>query len=162
MRLVDLEDNWFVFCQIDTNRSPFKQWHRSCPRGRQFKTARIEQADKHEREIAMAIPGNWTLHFDWFCTGNYAATDMTFNADGSWTMSAFGYTGRWSEVSGELVFNFSGLPTVYSGNFVVNAAVGAMTTFNPGENGCWYLLRKVAATAQKVAPSHDPAGKPTS
>jgi hypothetical protein len=107
----------------------------------------------------MAIPGNWTLHFDWFCTGNYATTDMTFNADGSWTMSAFGYTGRWSEVSGEFVFNFSDAPTVYSGNFVVNAAVGAMTTFNAGETGCWYLLRSGAVAAKKDVPSYDPAGK---
>jgi hypothetical protein len=110
----------------------------------------------------MAIPGNWTLHYDWFCTGNYASTDMIFKSDGSFTLPSFGYDGRWVEVSGELIFNFSGAPTVYAGHVVGGAAVGAMTTFVAGEIGCWYLIQEGVASrdAQKAAtPSLDPSGK---
>jgi hypothetical protein len=85
---------------------------------------------------------------------------MTFNSDGTWVIGAFGLNGQWVEGSGELIFNFAGLATVYAGNVVSSAAVGISTTFG-GSTGCWYLTKQglAAAAGQKGAPSADPSGR---
>ena len=40
----------------------------------------------------MAVPGTWTLFYDWDCDGSYSKATMTLKADGTWTSSE-GYNG---------------------------------------------------------------------
>jgi hypothetical protein len=32
----------------------------------------------------MAVPGDWTLFYDWDCDGGYGQTPMSITADGRW------------------------------------------------------------------------------
>jgi hypothetical protein len=104
----------------------------------------------------MSAVGNWTLHYSWGCTGGYGTSSITFNANGTLTMSP--YTGKWIENSGEVVWKFDNAPNaVYSGNEMSNAMLGISTTF-AGLNGCWYALRVGTSLAAEGKSEHDAAG----
>jgi len=104
----------------------------------------------------MSIPGTWQIFFDWGCTGIYSSVDITFNPGGTWSSGIF--SGQWVEVSGEVIFNFTGLATVYAGNVSGGAAVGISADFG-GNTGCWYMVKAAPAAAKAGTPSHNLAGK---
>ena len=98
-----------------------------------------------------AVPGNWTLFFDWDCDGSYSTLAVVFNAGGTW--SGGGFTGPWVSVAGMLTFTFNGSETTYSGNIASKSVTGIQTTF-AGLNGCFYLLQAGVPAAASAA-SHD-------
>jgi hypothetical protein len=112
----------------------------------------------------MSIPGNWTLHFSWGCTGGYSQSPMTFNANGTFNLAP--YTGKWSSVPGVILWRFDQAPnTVYAGNVIGGAMNGMMSTF--GSQGCWYAITgtgtiPAASATAKVehAEKLDAAGAP--
>jgi hypothetical protein len=110
----------------------------------------------------MALPGNWTMFYDWSSTGNYTSTSMTIAANGTWT-NGQGFTGVWVQGSGILTFVFNNSKTTYSGNWADKSVTGVNTTFG-GLNGSFYLLAEGAgaATAQTATKPHsvaDSSGK---
>jgi len=108
----------------------------------------------------MAVPGNWTLFYDWNCDGTYSRTTMTVNADGTWT-NAESYSGRWVQVAGMFVFKFNGLDTTYSGNLASKSITGISTTFS-GLNGCFYMLQAGVPTSftdERASGKMDAAGQ---
>lgn len=106
--------------------------------------------------------GEWTLHFDWNCTGNYAQVEMMLNGDGTLTLSPSA-TGHWVENDGKIMWNFDTGPAVYSGDIIGAAMIGIISTFH-GLNGCWYALRGGSTTAsfQARRPEYDVAGNKAS
>ena len=110
-----------------------------------------------------SIVGTWDLFVDWGCSGSPVhATQLTINANGSWTYPFGG--GRWIQVEGMCFFNFSNAAgLVYAGNVTLNALVGIMGYAAAGSNpgaGCWWatrpgaphaLVAERAAVAEKVA-----------
>jgi hypothetical protein len=86
----------------------------------------------------MAIPGSWTLFYSWGCGTSYGSTAWTFNANGTW--SGGGYTGKWVQIEGMLLFNFDAGATTYGANVAGNIVAGTMTTF-AGLTGCWYAKK---------------------
>jgi hypothetical protein len=112
----------------------------------------------------MAIVGDWTLHFDWGCTGNYAQVGITFNNDGTFSIPAEGNSGRWVQNDGMILFQydvqFDTYNTTYGGNLAGNVMAGMSSTF-AGLNGCWYAI-KVGGTTMRVEerkPEFDTSGK---
>ena len=110
----------------------------------------------------MAVPGKWTLFYDWNSTGTYAHTSMTIAANGTWA-NGEGYNGVWVQVAGILSFLFNNSKTTYSGNLADKSVTGINTTFG-GLNGSFYLLEEGAgaAPAQAAAKAHrvaDASGK---
>jgi len=107
----------------------------------------------------MAVPGNWTLHYDWNSTGTYGSTAMTVAANGTWT-NGQGYNGVWVQVAGVFMFQFANSKVTYAGNLADKSVTGINSTF-AGLNGCFYMLEagagaaaaKAAETAHKVADS---------
>lgn len=98
----------------------------------------------------MNVPGNWTLHYDWSCSGSYGSAPITFNANG--TFASAPYTGHWSQHDGQIVWRFDQPQnSVYGGTAIDNAMVGISTTFG-GSNGCWYALRTGTSVATEAAP----------
>jgi hypothetical protein len=96
-------------------------------------------------EMIMAVPGSWTLHYDWNSTGNYASTPMTIAANNTWT-NGQGYSGTWVQVAGILTFQFNNSKTTYSGNLADKSVTGINTTFG-GLNGSFYMLEAGAGVA---------------
>lgn len=92
----------------------------------------------------MAVPGTWTMFYDWGCDGNPGQITMTFNSNGTWSGS--GFSGNWASVSGMVTFNFSSGPAVYGGNFAGGSMTGIMSTFS-GSNGCWWALSQSTSAA---------------
>jgi hypothetical protein len=108
----------------------------------------------------MSVPGNWTLFYDWGCSGSYGSTTMTFNSNGTWT-SGQGYSGVWVQAAGMLMFKFNSSNTVYAGNLASKSVTGIQSTFG-GLNGCFYLLESgVPAEAKEfhVKGKADSSGK---
>jgi len=97
----------------------------------------------------MAVPGSWTLFYDWGCGGNYGTTPMTINANGTWS-NGQGYTGAWAQSAGMLIFQFNNSKTTYGGNLASKSVTGIMSTF-AGGNGCFYMLEAGAPTAHADA-----------
>ena len=93
---------------------------------------------------ALAVPGNWTLAYDWGCDGSYGTITVTLNANGTW--SGGGFTGLWVSLAGQLALTFDNSETTYSGNIASMSVTGINTTFT-GLNGCFYLLHAGAPTA---------------
>ncbi len=93
----------------------------------------------------MSLPGNWTLHYDWGCSGNYGSTSMAINANGTWT-NGQGYSGVWVQAAGMLTFKFNNSNTTYSGNLASKSVTGIQSTF-AGLNGCFYMLQAGAPMA---------------
>ena len=107
----------------------------------------------------MAVAGNWTLFYDWFCDGTYNSATMTVNTDGTWTNSE-GDSGLWTQDAGLFTFTFDGLETTYAGNLASKSITGTSTTFT-GLNGCFYMLQEgvpIAVAAERVAGQRDAAG----
>ena len=107
----------------------------------------------------MAVPGNWTLFYDWGCDGTYSKATMTVNSNGTWTNSE-GYTGPWVQQAGMFMFTFNNLDTTYAGNLASKSITGISTTFT-GLNGCFYMLQEgvpTAFAAERVAGHRDAAG----
>ncbi|MEV0328200.1 hypothetical protein AB0H63_17385 [Micromonospora echinospora] len=92
-----------------------------------------------------AIPGNWTLAFDWYCDGSYSTTPIVFNANGTWSDGS-GYSGPWVSVAGMLTFTFNNSETTYSGVVASRSVTGIQTTFT-GLSGCFYMLQGGALSA---------------
>jgi hypothetical protein len=109
----------------------------------------------------MAVPGSWTLYYDWNSTGSYASTSMTINANGTWS-NGQGYNGPWVQVAGILTFQFNNSKTTYSGNIADKSVTGINTTFG-GLNGSFYMLESGAvATTHALERAHkvaDASGK---
>lgn len=93
----------------------------------------------------MAVSGNWTLFYDWDCTGNYGSTSMSINANGTWT-NGQGYSGQWAQAAGMLMFKFNNINTTYCGNLASRSVTGIQSTFG-GLNGCFYMLQAGVPTA---------------
>jgi hypothetical protein len=109
----------------------------------------------------MAIDGQWTLHYDWFCTGNYNQVVITFNNNGTFITSE-NLTGKWVQKDSMILRQYDNSKTTYGGNFVGNAMVGTMSNF-AGLNGCWYAIR-VGSTIMKAEegkPEFDTSGEKT-
>ncbi len=51
----------------------------------------------------MTVPGAWVLHYSWGCTQNYAQTNVTLNADGTFSGPL---TGQWRLRDGTLQLSF--------------------------------------------------------
>jgi hypothetical protein len=106
--------------------------------------------------------GEWTLNFDWGCTGNYAQAPMTLVGNGTLSVLT-NETGEWVENDGKIMWRFDTGPAVYSGDIIGPAMVGIMSTFQ-GLNGCWYATVGSSTTMAFAArkPEHDVAGNRTS
>jgi|SRR5689334_2566976 len=108
----------------------------------------------------MAIPGSWTLFYDWNCDGSYSKATMTINANGTWSSSE-NYNGLWVQIAGMFVFTFNNSDTTYSGNIASKSITGVSTTFS-GLNGCFYMLQAGVPTSfqeQRVQGKLDSKGK---
>jgi hypothetical protein len=92
----------------------------------------------------MALPGTWTMYFDWTCNGGYGNTPMTINANGTWT-SGEGYSGVWVQAAGMVIFDFSG-GTIYCGNLASQSITG-ISRASTGAVGCFYMLQAGAPGA---------------
>jgi hypothetical protein len=103
----------------------------------------------------MAVPGNWTLFYDWGCDGGYGRTPMSINANGTWT-NGEGHSGQWVQAAGMLMFTFNNSETTYCGNLASQSITGISTTFG-GLNGCFYLLQQGVPTSFEAERA---AGKP--
>lgn len=106
----------------------------------------------------MAIPGTWTLFYDWDCDGTYSQTSINFNANGTFSTGE-GSSGKWMQASGMILWKFNGIDTCYGGNFASKAMVGISSTFG-GLNGCWYATQSTATilAAEKLKGDKDAAG----
>jgi hypothetical protein len=112
------------------------------------------------RRDAMAVPGNWTLFYDWGCDGGYGKTPMTVNSDGSFS-NGEGYSGLWVQEAGMFLFTFNDSETTYAGNLASQSATGTSTTFS-GLTGCFYMLQEGVPTefvAGRAADKPDAAGR---
>lgn len=109
----------------------------------------------------MSVPGAWTIHYDWGCTGNYSQTSLTFNTNGTFT-DGFGETGTWISHDGQILFQFNNtVHTTYGGAVVESAMVG-ISFQPPSSSGCWYAV-KSTATTKTIAerkPQHKLSGDP--
>lgn len=108
----------------------------------------------------MAVPGNWTLFYDWDCDGSYSSTSMKVNADGTWT-NGEGAKGLWVQVAGIFMFTFNNSETTYAGNLASRSITGIQTTF-AGLTGCFYMLQSgvpTAFAAARAAGKMDASGK---
>jgi hypothetical protein len=111
----------------------------------------------------MAVTGNWTLFFDWDCDGGYGNTPMTFKNDGTWTCGE-GYSGKWVEGAGMLVFVYNGSQTTYCGNLASQSVTGISAFAAGGAKGCFYMLQEGALPtsldSKRAVKKPDSAGKP--
>jgi hypothetical protein len=106
----------------------------------------------------MPVVGEWTLHYDWGCSGNYNQAGITFNNDGTFSSDS---AGKWVQTDGTILFRFDN-STAYGGNVVGNAMVGTMLSFD-GSNGCWYAIKVGSTTmsAKERKPEFDASGNKT-
>ena len=97
----------------------------------------------------ISIPGNWTLYYDWGCTGSYAAVGMTLNSNGTYTIPSQNLSGNWAVISGTssassgaagtLMFDFNTFKTAYAGVLASKTVTGTQSSFGGG-NGCFTMV----------------------
>jgi len=78
--------------------------------------------------------GDWYIGYDWGCDGSYSQTNMTINADGTFSIGSS--TGTWWEDHSTFTFTFSN-STSYTGYHVNKSMTGVQRSLY-GSNGCWY------------------------
>ena len=111
--------------------------------------------------VDVAIVGQWTLYYDWGCDGTYGKAGITFNNDGTFTVTEDSETnvGKWAQNDGMILWQYDTIKTTYGGNFVKNVMVGMMSAFEGGnDDGCWYAIKRVAPV-EKRKTEFDSTGK---
>jgi len=86
----------------------------------------------------MSAVGEWTLHYSWGNSINFALTPVSLKSNGSFTGPE---SGAWRQQDGTILLSFDGGPAKYGGRVDANVASGAMTTFS-GLTGSWYMLKQ--------------------
>ena len=95
----------------------------------------------------MSGSGEWTLYYDWGCSGSYSTSLISMNSDGTFSLPP--YTGKWWENEGKIMWRFDTAPnSVYSGDHVDLVMTGISSTFT-GLNGCWYAMSSALAGQEK-------------
>jgi hypothetical protein len=104
----------------------------------------------------MTATGDWTLHYNWGNTNNFAQTPITLKGDGTFSGPE---TGEWYEHDGRILLSFDAGPAKYGGAISDKVGSGAMSTFGT-LTGTWYLTKQgvVGATAAKLSHGVDAAG----
>jgi hypothetical protein len=103
----------------------------------------------------MSAVGEWTLHYDWGNSQDFALTPVSLKSSGAFTGPE---SGAWRQQDGTILLSFDGGPAKYGGRVDANVASGAMTTFN-GLAGSWYMLRQSGGSvAQATQSSPNAAG----
>jgi hypothetical protein len=97
----------------------------------------------------MSAIGEWTLHYSWGNSTNFALTPVSLKGDGSF---AGPEPGAWRQQDGTILLSFDGGPAKYGGRVDANVASGAMTTFS-GLAGSWYMLKQSGGSVVEATPS---------
>ena len=90
-----------------------------------------------------SLAGDWTLYYDWDCTGVYAGPlTISFNPDQTFSVTEGGYTspGRWGITDTQVEFMFNDYPNTYYTGTIDPASThmeGTMAN-SEGASGCWY------------------------
>ena len=88
--------------------------------------------------------GEWTVYYDWGCTGFPGSATIIFNPDFSFTDSQGG-SGTWTQSANFIVWTYS-IGTQYTGYIAGNHMAGTMQSFN-GSPGCWETVRSSGPVA---------------
>lgn len=111
----------------------------------------------------MAVPGLWTIFYDWACDGSYSYTSLTIKEDGTFTTGE-GSGGEWSQVAGMLMLIFAPSGTTYAGNLASKSVTGIQRMGYTAAPGCFYMLQKGVPTpptelaGERVTTKPDVAG----
>jgi hypothetical protein len=113
----------------------------------------------------MTLVGSWNLYWSWGATnGVFPSTEITFNADGTFTVPQFDYTGKWTEVDGTVMWQFDPPDPrpIYAGIRTGTAINGLMRAWELGATGTFYAIRGALASpdAESEATGYDPAARP--
>ena len=85
----------------------------------------------------MSVSGQFSLHYSFGCSGNYANSTVTFNANGTFS-TGDGFHGRWSQTNGNIIWRYDGDSAIYAGVVNGGAIVGNMINFHLNAAGCFY------------------------
>ncbi len=105
----------------------------------------------------MAVLGTFSLHYSWGCSGTYATSTVTFNADGTFSDGSGG-AGKWSQTNGNIIWRYNGDSAIYSGVVNGGAIVGNMVNFHLSEAGCFYASKPTTSVAAAEA-DQEPSGE---
>lgn len=108
-----------------------------------------------------AVPGDWTLGYDWNCDGTYGSGTLTLNQDGTFVNDT-AKTGVWFVIGGMLIFKYDGLNTTYGGILASEAVTGIAASFSITRGlGCFYMRKATLPTVVTAqADSADEVGNP--
>jgi hypothetical protein len=103
----------------------------------------------------MTATGDWTLHFNWGNTNNFAQVGISLGADGTLSGPA---AGKWHEHDGRILLSFDTGPAKYGGAVSDKVSSGAMTTFG-NLAGTWYMTKQgVVGAASELSNAVDAVG----
>jgi hypothetical protein len=105
----------------------------------------------------MSVSGQYTLHFSFGCSGSYAASTVTFNADGTFS-TGDGFHGKWSQTNGNIIWRYDGDSAIYAGVVNGGAIVGNMINFSINAAGCFYCNASAIKVLAHKAVTHDSSG----
>ena len=110
----------------------------------------------------MSVSGQFSLHYSWGCSGTYATSTVTFNANGTFA-TGDGFSGKWSQTNGNILWRYNGDSAIYAGVVNGGAIVGNMANFAASNHGCFYCSKPTASLAAGAAAGaeqdHDSAGE---
>lgn len=97
------------------------------------------------------IYGNWTLNYNFSCSGGSTSTPMVFNNNGTFSLPAQSLTGTWAFSGDTIRFTFSGGNTSYVGNAYSFSMKGRSAASNGSFYGCWTATKNgVPQVAKEV------------
>lgn len=110
------------------------------------RTATLSPTRTPTRNVELSIVGDWSLYFDWDCTGSYnGPIPITFYTDYSFLLTEDGdyKTGTWMTAGSYIDLYFDDYPTHYAGTLGVyySSMEGTMENTDSGSSGCWYATK---------------------
>ena len=97
----------------------------------------------------MSVSGTFSLHFSFGCSGSYATSTVTFNADGTFSDGGGG-AGKWSQTNGNIIWRYNGDSAIYAGVVNGGAIVGNMINFSISAAGCFYASKATTSAATET------------
>lgn len=120
--------------------------------------ASVVPAFAAQSEPPSNLYGNWTLSYDWACSGKPSSTPLVINNNGTFSLPSQSYTGKWSFAGDSIVLKFSSSDTTYTGVAYSGTMKGRSTTFS-GSYGCWTANKTSKTTSTYTTPQYlDTAG----
>jgi hypothetical protein len=109
-------------------------------------------AHQEEQQVSTnSVLGEWTLSFDWGCTGSPSQAVIYFDDDGTFRVIDKSGPGKWTQTGNTITWQYDqGKHAIYEGTLDRSHMEGTMSN-DASETGCWSADKRYYGNTENLA-----------